>query len=342
MSLELFYDVTEPIDGQQIDDVRVRTNEVVALTRIKRDIGAPTGDRISWGDGSQDKFNFPFVGVITSLTQNFTLFSAAGKPLRATLSVKILESLDWKKDELETDPEFTTRLVKRGDSLSSIAHEVYRDPTRWRVIAEANHIDDPRHLTIGLRLAIPKNQLRIASMAVANLSHPLVPVCDVLINGQLWTAEEKAHITRVTVEESLDKAGELTLEFFEPFEYNQQPTWLDDLKRFALGGEVEIKMGYAGDLETLMVGDIIRLEPSFSNSQFSLTSQVMTAATLAARSQDTLPFMQQKASDIAAQIAQDARLTAETTDSQVIHDYLLQDNKSDWEFLSKLAQEHQV
>ena len=156
LSLELFYDVTEPLDGQQLDDVRVKTNEVVALTRIKRDMERPPVISISWGDASQDTFNFPFVGVITSLTQNFTLFSSDGKPLRATLSVKVLEALDWKKDELETDPEFTTRLVKRGDSLSSVANEVYRDPARWRVIAEANRIDDPRHLTIGLRLAIPK------------------------------------------------------------------------------------------------------------------------------------------------------------------------------------------
>lgn len=156
LTLELFYDVTEPLDGKPIDDVRVKTNEVVALTRIKRDMERPPVLSISWGDGSQDGLNFPFVGVITSLTQNFTLFSSAGKPLRATLSIKVLEFLDWKKDELETDPEFTTRLVKRGDSLGSIAHEVYRDPARWRVIAEANQIDDPRHLTIGLRLAIPK------------------------------------------------------------------------------------------------------------------------------------------------------------------------------------------
>lgn len=156
LTLELFYDVTEPIDGQPFDDVRVKTNEVVALTRIKRDMERPPVLSISWGDDSKDVFNFPFVGVITSLTQNFTLFSSAGKPLRATLSVKILEALDWQKDELETDPEFTTRLVKRGDSLSSIANEVYRDPARWRVIAEANRLDDPRHLTIGLRLAIPK------------------------------------------------------------------------------------------------------------------------------------------------------------------------------------------
>ena len=59
------------------------------------------------------------------------------------------------KDQRETDPEFTTRLVKRGDSLSSIAAEVYRDPTLWRLIAEANGLDDPRHLPIGLRLELP-------------------------------------------------------------------------------------------------------------------------------------------------------------------------------------------
>ena len=156
LTLELFYDVTEPIDGQKLDDVRVKTNKIVALTRIKRDLERPPVVSISWGDSSQDTFNFPFVGVITSLTQNFKLFSSAGKPLRATLNVTVLESLDWKKDELETDPEFTTRLVKRGDSLSNIAAEFYRAPTRWRVIAEANHIDDPRYLSPGLRLAIPK------------------------------------------------------------------------------------------------------------------------------------------------------------------------------------------
>jgi hypothetical protein len=156
LSLELFYDVTEPVAEQRIDDVRDLTNKLVALARIKPDLERPPVISISWGDGSQGKFNFPFVGVITSLTQNFTLFSSAGKPLRATISLKVLEFLDWMKDELETDPELTTRLVKRGDSLSSIAYEVYRDPTRWRVIAEANRIDDPRHLTIGLRLEIPK------------------------------------------------------------------------------------------------------------------------------------------------------------------------------------------
>ena len=41
-------------------------------------------------------------------------------------------------------------------ALSNIAAEIYNDPTQWRVIAEANNLDDPRHLEVGARLAIPK------------------------------------------------------------------------------------------------------------------------------------------------------------------------------------------
>jgi nucleoid-associated protein YgaU len=152
LTLELFYDVTETPGI----DVRVETNKMVALTRLKRDGTKPPRVKITWGDGTQDRFNFPFIGVVSQLTQKFTLFRADGKPVRATLNVTFKETLDTEKDQHETDPEFTTRLVKRGDSMSSIAAEVYRDPALWRVIAEANQLDDPRHLPVGLRLNIPK------------------------------------------------------------------------------------------------------------------------------------------------------------------------------------------
>jgi|SRR5712691_6310890 len=176
-------------------------------------------------------------------------------------------------------------------------------------------------------------------MPAANLTQPLVPVCDVLLNGQALTAAEKAHVTRVTVEEKLDAAGELTLEFFEPLENHKQPTWLDDLNRFALGSEIEIKMGYAGDLETLMVGDITHLQPSFAQSQFRLTVRSYDRRyRLQQDRKPPLSFLNQKASDIAAQIAQAVGLTPETTDSQSTYEYLLKTEKTDWKFLANLAQ----
>jgi nucleoid-associated protein YgaU len=156
LSLELFFDTTEETDDAK--DVRNLTNQIVKLTRIVRDLDPqrPPTCVVSWGEAAPTGSDFPFTGVVSSLTQRFSLFLPDGRPVRANLTVAFTEYLDPTKDELDTDPEFTTRLVRRGDTLSSIAGEVYRNPTMWRVIAEANHLDDPRQVAVGLRLNIPK------------------------------------------------------------------------------------------------------------------------------------------------------------------------------------------
>lgn len=156
LSLNLFYDVTE--DDSPARDVRSLTNSLVALTRIER-LGKeqrPPVCKLVWGSPPPHKSDFPFTGVVTGLEQEFTLFSADGRPLRANVRVTFTEFLDSEKDRRETDPEFTTRVVRRGDTLSNIAAEVYDDPTLWRVIASANQLDDPRRLEIGRTLHIPK------------------------------------------------------------------------------------------------------------------------------------------------------------------------------------------
>jgi hypothetical protein len=48
-----------------------------------------------------------------------------------------------------------TRTVVEGDSLASIAHQEYRDPNKWRALAEANHIDDPMRVKVGRVLVVP-------------------------------------------------------------------------------------------------------------------------------------------------------------------------------------------
>lgn len=160
LTLALFFDVTERIQGTKADDkvdVRDETSNIVALTRIERvkpEPKPPTCE-ISWGDAPND-LDFPFQGVVSSLTQNFTLFRSNGRPVRADLTVVFTEFLSQTKDQKKTDPELTTHLIKRGDTLSSIAADVYRDPTRWRIIATENNLDDPRQLSIGQLLTIPK------------------------------------------------------------------------------------------------------------------------------------------------------------------------------------------
>lgn len=156
LSLELFFDVTEMVGATPpVKDVRALTNKIVALTLIDPQVQRPPTCEVSWGTQPKDS-DFPFIGVVSSLTQRFTLFRETGEPVRAFLSVTFTEFLDPEVSQRGTDPEMTTRVVKRGDTLSGISADLYRDPTRWRVIAEANGLDDPRGLEIGATLRIPK------------------------------------------------------------------------------------------------------------------------------------------------------------------------------------------
>jgi len=156
LSLELFFDVAEMVGATPpVKDVRELTNKIVALTMIDPEVQRPPTCEVSWGTQPKDS-DFPFIGVVSSLTQRFTLFRETGEPIRAYLSVVFTEFLDPEVSQRGTDPEMTTRVVKRGDTLSAISADVYRDPARWRVIAEANGLDDPRSLAIGATLRIPK------------------------------------------------------------------------------------------------------------------------------------------------------------------------------------------
>jgi hypothetical protein len=161
LTLKLFFDVTDypVVNGAKVQDVRKLTDKLVKLTLKERSGNReqpPPVCRISWGESSAKNLDFPFVGVVESLTQDFTLFDSDGRPLRANLDVTFREFLRPEEDKRRNDPEFTTRIVRRGDSLSSIAAEMLGSSARWRIIAAANQLENPRSLEIGMSLSIPK------------------------------------------------------------------------------------------------------------------------------------------------------------------------------------------
>lgn len=52
-------------------------------------------------------------------------------------------------------PQLATYQVEAGDTLWDIAQRFYGDGTKWRLIANANGIDNPRRLQVGTVLIIP-------------------------------------------------------------------------------------------------------------------------------------------------------------------------------------------
>jgi LysM repeat protein len=142
-------------------DVRKLTSKVAKLGQVISKEKRPPVVKIIWGDDAPPYAGLPFTGVVESITQKFTLFLDTGTPVRATLDLGLHETKAPERQLKETPPpsgsplQARTRVVKQGDSLWAIAAEEYKDAARWRPIAEANGITNPRELVPGTVLLIP-------------------------------------------------------------------------------------------------------------------------------------------------------------------------------------------
>jgi Bacteriophage probable baseplate hub protein len=159
------------------------------------------------------------------------------------------------------------------------------------------------------------------------------PGLTVRVNGSDVPIEAKAEITKVSVEESLDSASTFAIELSNWDMETQRVTW-SDAALFQPGGAVEIQMGYVGDLETVIVGEITGLELSFPEwARALLTVRGYDRLHRLRRGRRTRSYLQSKDSDVAQQIANDLGLTPDVEDSGEVHAYLLQMNQTDIDFL---------
>jgi LysM repeat protein len=159
LSMELFFDTYE-----KNEDVRLYTGKLAQLLVVTTDDGnhgkRPPKVQLSWGPGdTKTATGFPFVCVLETLKQQFVLFTGAGMPVRAKVSVAFKE-FELPVDELQREPKRNsfpaqTYTVREGETLSSIAFALWKDPLKWRVIAEANNINNPRILKPGQSLVVP-------------------------------------------------------------------------------------------------------------------------------------------------------------------------------------------
>ena len=155
LNVDLFfdtYDSPNPID--QKENVYDHTRKLLALAAVAGDKHRPPICRLKWG--RQGVF---FQGVLTQIDQTYTMFTEFGVPVRATLKCAFKQwranDTDLKDQKLMSADVAKIWLVKRGQTLASIAAQEYADARRWRDIAAANNIDDPLALAPGSSILLP-------------------------------------------------------------------------------------------------------------------------------------------------------------------------------------------
>lgn len=149
LTLDLIVDTSDSLKNVR----KEYTDGLRDLMSIENDIHAPPLVKLVWDEDV-------FTGVMESLTITYTLFDPKGVPLRAKCSVGLKEFTPVAQQLLESktaSPDFDKSwTVRRGDTLSSVAGQLYEDPARWREIARANGIDNPLVLKPGTSLLVPR------------------------------------------------------------------------------------------------------------------------------------------------------------------------------------------
>jgi phage protein D len=165
-----------------------------------------------------------------------------------------------------------------------------------------------------------------------------VPAFEILVNGSALAVVAATHVVHLSVEADTELPDMFSLEVVASEELDDQFMWVDDEHLFAVGDEVEVKMGYADQLASMFKGEVTGLEPTFSAGRLpSLVVRGYDRRHRLARGRRTRSFVKKKDSDIAAQIAREAGLTPRVIDSSVTHDYVLQADRTDFEFLLERA-----
>ena len=155
LKLSLMFDTYE-----SDEDVSLTTSKLWKLMETKTRQEGNDNNKIPPPEVAFEWGVFRFVAVITLMTQKFTMFKQDGTPVRAKVDVTFTQHVDLKDYSHQNPtsgggPIERVRTVIAGDRLDTIAHEVYGDATRWRLIADYNKITNPIALHPGQPLTIP-------------------------------------------------------------------------------------------------------------------------------------------------------------------------------------------
>jgi phage protein D len=164
-----------------------------------------------------------------------------------------------------------------------------------------------------------------------------VPDIEVRIDNKDLPAALYAALLDVDVQDDTEAPSACRLSFVAWDEEKIDVSRIDDTL-FDMGKMIEIKLGTVSALQTVCKVEIVGVELELSSGQAPrLSVRGYDKRHRLRRGTRTRTFKKMKDSDIAAQIAQENNLSPKVEDSKLSRDYVLQEGKSDLDFLGERA-----
>jgi len=170
----------------------------------------------------------------------------------------------------------------------------------------------------------------------------LAPAFTVEINGTGLEADISKYIQQISVISERDSMDNFSFSVANPYPQMRWTHEEKDAKLFSIGNAVTISMGYVGEEQQMIAGEITKVSASFPSSGTpTLNVEGHTWLHRLTRRQRTRTFRKLNDKQIVEQIAADHGLTPqveETTETTTAHASVTQSNKTDFDFLKDRAQ----
>jgi len=162
------------------------------------------------------------------------------------------------------------------------------------------------------------------------------PSFKILANGNVLPEATALAVLEIHVSDYVEGAAVFTLNIND-WDSSQQNFKGTDTQ-LDVGTQIEIRVGYVESLTSIFSGEVTAIEPDFPNDGppvlkihgYDLLQRFR-------RGRNTRTFTNMTDSQVAEQIARSLQLNAQTDDTQVVHEYLLQNNQTDIDFLLERA-----
>ena len=162
----------------------------------------------------------------------------------------------------------------------------------------------------------------------------MISGAEVRINGQPLDAKLQGRLIEVRVQDNLRLPDSALIRISDPGLESVDSIPLE------IGANVEILLAAvdAKSLTSVFTGRITSLEPEFSSLGTILAARAYDGSHLLHQTKRAQTFQNMTAGDIAKKVAQRAGISVGTVESAgPPHDFVQQNNETDWEFLWRLA-----
>ena len=161
----------------------------------------------------------------------------------------------------------------------------------------------------------------------------------VLVDGQELDEEISGRIREVRILSYLRLPDMCTLSivYQKGKEGEDQPI---DSNPFDIGKSLEVKLGARDQLTTtsLFKGEIVSLELNFGAGGVELMVRGFDRSHILIRARNVRTFQNQTTSDIVSKVVSEAGFSAQCDSTSDVHEFMQQDNETDWDFIWRLAE----